>query len=134
MSNAATLSTSKPEIVLSREDHARLGRLAEGLTERLPEVAGELLAEVERARVVPSESLDVDIVAIGSVVEYRTETGESRRVQLVWPDEADIAASRISILTPIGVALIGLKAGQSMSWQTRDGRKRTLTVVSVGAA
>lgn len=133
MTNADTLAATKPEIVISANDHSRLSRLAEGLAERLPDVAGELLAEVERARVVASDELTSDTVRMGSEVEFRAEKGEARRVTLVWPDEADIALNRISILTPIGVALIGLRAGQSMSWVTRDGRRRTLTVTHVGA-
>ncbi|HMN38392.1 MAG TPA: nucleoside diphosphate kinase regulator [Hyphomicrobium sp.] len=132
MTHTDTITATKPEIVISTQDHARLSRLAEGLVDRLPEVAGELLTEVERARVVPSESMTADIVAMGSTVAYETETGEQREVTLVYPDEADIAKGRISILTPIGVALIGLRAGQSMNWVTRDGRKRILNVIRVG--
>ncbi len=128
----ANAGTLKPEIVISADDHTRLSRLAEGLVDRLPDVAGELLTEVERARVVPPDDLAADIVAMGSSVTYRTETGEQRTVTLVYPDQADIAQARISILTPVGVALIGLSTGQSMSWITRDGRWRTLTVVRVG--
>lgn len=128
---AAEGKTTLPELMLSTEDHARLSRLAEGLVDLLPDVAGELLIEVERARVVPADSLDRAVVAMGSTVTYRTETGETRTVQLVYPDEADISQGRISILTPVGVALIGLRIGQSMSWITRDGRWRTLTVTDV---
>lgn len=57
MTHTDTITATKPEIVISTQDHARLSRLAEGLVDRLPEVAGELLTEVERARVVPSESM-----------------------------------------------------------------------------
>lgn len=133
MTTAETMTSAKPEIVIAANDHARLTQLAEGLAVRLPEVAGELLIEVERAHVVPPGSVSDDTVAMGSTVEFRTEAGDTRRVTLVWPDEADISANRISILTPIGVALIGLKAGHSMSWITRDGRRRTMTVTHVGA-
>jgi regulator of nucleoside diphosphate kinase len=122
----------RPEVVISARDHARLSRLAEGLVGQLPEVAGELLIEVERARVVPDESVPGS-VAMGSTVLYRTESGETREVTLVYPDEADISQWRISILTPVGVALIGLSTGQSMSWITRDGRRRTLTVLHVSS-
>jgi regulator of nucleoside diphosphate kinase len=50
---------------------------------------------------------------------------------LVFPGQADIAAGKISILTPIGAALIGLSQGQSIDWKTRDGRSRQLTILSV---
>jgi regulator of nucleoside diphosphate kinase len=52
-------------------------------------------------------------------------------VTLVYPAEADIAEGRISVLTPVGTALIGLRAGQSITWRTRDGRKQVLTVLRV---
>jgi len=54
-----------------------------------------------------------------------------RRVQIVYPHEADIAADRISVLTLIGAALIGLQAGQSIDCPTVDGPTRALTVLGV---
>ena len=54
---------------------------------------------------------------------YRTDTGDERIVTLAYPGEADISAGMVSILTPIGTALLGLKTGQPMSWTARDGRK-----------
>jgi regulator of nucleoside diphosphate kinase len=68
---------------------------------------------------------------MGSVVEFRSNTSQQGKVTLVFPGEADIAKGRISILTPIGAALIGLSSGQSIAWTARDGRKHELTVVSV---
>jgi regulator of nucleoside diphosphate kinase len=68
---------------------------------------------------------------MGSTVLFRSDDGQHRRVTLVFPGEADISRDRISILTPIGIALIGLSEGQSITWVTRDGRERGLTVLSV---
>lgn len=126
-----TLAIDKPDIIISDADHARLSRLAEGLLGRLPEVAAELLAEVERAKVVASDALPRNVVAMGSSVEFATDEGQTRRVTLVYPDQADIAKDQISILTPIGAALIGLSEGQSITWKTRDGRTRELRVLRV---
>jgi regulator of nucleoside diphosphate kinase len=67
---------------------------------------------------------------MGSTLTFDAE-GRTRRVTLVYPTEADIAAGRISVLTPIGTALIGLSQGQSVDWTARDGRRHRLTVVSV---
>ena len=50
---------------------------------------------------------------------------------LVYPGEADIAAGRVSVLTPIGTALIGLAEGQSIVWQTRTGVSKRLTVLKM---
>jgi regulator of nucleoside diphosphate kinase len=126
-----TLAIDKPDIIISDADHARLSRLAEGLLGRLPEVAAELLAEVERAKVVAPDALPRNVVAMGSSVEFATDEGQTRRVTLVYPDQADIAKDQISILTPIGAALIGLSEGQSITWKTRDGRTRELRVLRV---
>lgn len=51
---------------------------------------------------------------------------------LVYPDEADVLEVKISVLTPIGAALIGLSVGQSIEWQTPAGGWRSLTVLQVG--
>jgi regulator of nucleoside diphosphate kinase len=56
-------------------------------------------------------------------------TGEARTVSLVYPGEEDIDDGRISILTPVGAALLGLSEGQSIEWETRIGESRTLTVL-----
>ena len=72
------------------------------------------------------------VVAIGRAVTYRDEsTGQEKTVAPVFPEDADIARGRISILTPIGVALIGLAEGASLHWDTRDGKRRVLTVLHV---
>jgi regulator of nucleoside diphosphate kinase len=126
-----TQARRKPDIVIRDTDHARLSALAEGLLDKRPEIAGELLAEVERATVVPMARFPSNAVAMGSTVTYKTEDQTLHRVTLVYPDEADIAEGRISILTPVGTALMGLSEGQSMTWTTRDGRTRRLSVLRV---
>lgn len=124
-------STRKPKIVLSEFDYDRLTGLAEAIEDRQPEMAEELQAEIDRAHVVPNGTVPSDVVQMGSIVEYQTGSGETKRVTLVFPGDADIASGRISILTPIGTALIGLSPGQSITWTARDGKEQQLTVVSV---
>ncbi len=68
---------------------------------------------------------------MGSTVEYESDIEGARTVTLVFPGEADIALSRVSILTPIGTALLGLSPGQSIGWTARDGRRHQLTILSV---
>ena len=121
----------KPAIVVARSDHARLRALADMALERLPEVAEELHAELARARQTPDASLPASTVRMGSTLAYRVAGGEARQVTLVYPEEADISLGRVSILTPIGAALIGLSAGQSIDWRTRDGHIQRLTVETV---
>jgi len=121
----------KPKIVLSEFDYHRLTGLAEAVEDRTPEIAEELQAEIDRANVVPDGTVPATVVQMGSTIEYQSDSGETKTVTLVFPGDADIASGRISILTPIGTALIGLSPGQSITWTARDGKVHELTVLSV---
>ncbi|MBP7002228.1 nucleoside diphosphate kinase regulator [Amaricoccus sp.] len=121
-----------PDIVLDATQADRLAAAAEGALRQLPEVAGRLLDEIARARVVAPGELPANVVGLGREATYRDEaTGRETSVVLVMPPEADIANARVSVLTPIGVALIGLSAGASFDWRTRNGETRRLTVTRV---
>ena len=124
----------KPGIIVSETDEQRLTDLATAAWVRFPAVAGELMAEMARARVVPNRSVPPNTVKMGSTVRFSSDDGHERKVTLVFPGLADIAEGRISILTPIGAALIGLSEGQTITWATRDGRERRLTVLEVETA
>jgi regulator of nucleoside diphosphate kinase len=126
-----TKARRKPNIKISATDHARLSTLANTTAERNAEIADELFAELDRARVTPDSAMSDEIVQMGSTVEYKPDTGESRTVTLVFPGDADISAGKVSILTPIGTALIGLAPGQSIQWTARDGRKHELNIINV---
>jgi regulator of nucleoside diphosphate kinase len=120
-----------PAIMVSEADYDRLVSLAVAVEDRAPDVASVLQSEMKRAQVVPAEAFPAHVVQMGSTVEFRADSGQQRRVTLVFPGEADFAQGRISILTPIGAALIGLSPGQSIAWTARDGRRHRLTVLSV---
>jgi regulator of nucleoside diphosphate kinase len=124
----------KPPIIVSNTDHGRLTTLAMDALDRYPQAAQELLAEMDRAQVVPADAMLAGVVQMGSQVVFESDDGRTRPIVLVFPGQADIAEGRISILTPIGAALIGLSEGQSIEWRTREGRTRRLTVLSVAAA
>jgi regulator of nucleoside diphosphate kinase len=122
-----------PPITISGIDFERLSRLAELAADKAPATADFLAREVARATIAPSGFPLRGIVAMGSEVEFRDDvTGQVRTVTLVYPDEADIAAGKVSVLTPIGAALIGLSAGQSIAGQTPAGGWRSLSVLRVG--
>ncbi|MBN9020969.1 MAG: nucleoside diphosphate kinase regulator [Rhizobiales bacterium] len=130
--NSRTLAA--PAIMMSDLDQECLTALATAALERVPEVAEELLTEIARATVVEPGKLPAAIVRMGSTVEFSSDGGARRRVTLVYPGEADIAEGRISILTPVGAALIGLSEGQTIVSSRRDGREQHLTVLSVAPA
>jgi regulator of nucleoside diphosphate kinase len=128
---AIAVSEIKPPITLSAGDYERLSLLARAAAARMPDVASVLAEELERAQVVADGRPD-ETVCMGSEVEFRDDsTGKVQTVTLVYPGEADIAQRRISVLTPIGAALIGLSAGDSITWETRTGEPRRLTVLAV---
>lgn len=118
----------RPQIVVAQSEHRQLLAMAAAGTSA---AADSLLDEMERARVVPDAKLNPDIVRMGSRVQYRTEEDDLRDVTLVYPIDADISDGKVSVLTPVGAALIGLRTGQSITWEARDGRKNVLTVLSV---
>lgn len=120
----------RPQIVVAESEHRQLLALAGGNGSQTM-AAESLLVEMERARVVADNKLPPDVVRMGSRVQYRTDKDEIVDVTLVYPREADISAGRISVLTPVGAVLIGLRAGQSITWESRDGKTNVLTVVSV---
>lgn len=119
-----------PDIVIGHHDHNRLAALADAALDRLPELAETLLSELDRATVVADASVPAGVVRMGSGVEYETPE-DRRRVTLVYPEDADIETGRVSVLTPIGTALLGLSAGQSIRWIRRDGREQQLTIIAV---
>jgi regulator of nucleoside diphosphate kinase len=124
--------TRWPSIRLTMADRERLERLANASMHCYPHTADYLAHEIERARIVESENASEDLVMMGSSVEFRDDvTGQVRRVVLVYPDNADVSAGRISVLTPVGAALIGLSKNQSIDWETPARERRSLTVLSV---
>ena len=123
----------RPQITIAQETVDHLEALVEGASARMPALADRLLEELSRARILPAARIPADVVGIGSRITWRDETtGHEQTATLVWPEQADIDAGRASVLTPIGVALLGLKAGARFQWETRGGECRDLTVLAVG--
>lgn len=121
-----------PPVVLDAAYVQRLQDMASAAWERLPDVAVRLSDEIGRATVMPSRDMPADVVNIGSTVRFRDETtGREQTVTLVLPQDEDIAQGRVSVLTPVGAALLGLAEGASMHWFTRHGEKRPLKVLRV---
>ena len=124
-------SRSVPQIIISNADYDRLSDLANASLQRLPEVAQELLDELDRAKIVSDEAVPADVVRMGSTVTFKSDDGQTRTMTLVYPVDESLDAHRISVMTPIGAALIGLGVGHSISWPGRDGKQHRLTVMKV---
>lgn len=120
-----------PPIRICEDESRRLSSLADSSMDLFPRVAHFLAREVERATVTNESNLQ-GVIRMGSRVTYRDdETGASREIVLVYPHEADIEHNRISVLTPVGAALIGLSCGQRIDFETPHKRSRSLTVLAV---
>lgn len=124
-------AAQKPAIVLTRGTYDALNLLADKHAERSPQLCDALYEELDRARIVPDGKLERGVVRIGSTIRYAAEDGAERTVTLVYPGEADIAQGRLSVLTPVGVALIGMKEGRSIDWLAVNGQRHSLTVLKV---
>ena len=132
INNARTTHQQKPPIVLSVDDYERLYGLAYVAMNRMPSLAAALTEELERARVLPKGSQPQHIVCMNSEVKFQNEnSGRIQKVTLVYPEDADISEGKVSVLTPVGTALIGLRTGQSITWETPNGEVRQLTVLEV---
>jgi regulator of nucleoside diphosphate kinase len=117
-----------PQIYLTQEDIDQLLQLIEAYPgQRFDKLENELL----RAHVVSREAIPRDVVTMNSRVVFENETtGERREVTLVYPGRADIDAGMISVLVPVGTALLGLRVGQSIDWDI-NGQKQRYRVVDV---
>jgi regulator of nucleoside diphosphate kinase len=123
---------AKPRITLTATDHEKLSALANAAAHTMPEVAAALVDELDRAHVLSKGRHPAGTVCMGCEVDFRDDiTGRVQTVSLVYPNEADISKGRISVLTPIGTALIGLPVGKSIDWTTRIGETKRLTVLQV---
>lgn len=110
-------------IIISENDVARLNRLSNH---------PRLAAELSKAVVVDSDSIPPDVVTMNSRVLFEDEsTGERREVTIVFPQEADASRRFVSVLAPVGTALLGLATGQSIVWPFPDGATHCLRVLDI---
>jgi regulator of nucleoside diphosphate kinase len=135
MTTDLTVATHSPTIFIPEEDFDRLDRLAaSGQSKNLP--AAELLAsELERAVVCPADEIAPEVVTMNSKVTFHigSEAGRQTRT-LVYPEDypADGAdGDRLSVMTPLGAALIGMPAGSRIEYETINGTSRLVTVDAV---
>jgi regulator of nucleoside diphosphate kinase len=104
-------------------NHRRASRLGEDASDRLAELMMD-------ARLVPAGELPADRVGLGSTVTYVEQpAGVRRTVTLAPPEEADAAAGRISVLSPVALALIGRRRGDAAVAEMPNGRELRLRIV-----
>jgi regulator of nucleoside diphosphate kinase len=126
----ASSPDQRPKLIIDERVYPRLVALAERARVRVPELADRLLEEIERADLRSLAEMPPDVVTLGSEVTYRHDE-KTETVHIVAPEDADIDRRRISVLTPVGAALLGLQVGQRIGWEMPDKRTAVLEVVSV---
>lgn len=131
--NFPTHTQTLPTIYVTEADHEVLSNLAEAVADR---AAGSrvLAGEMARAVIVDPDHAPHPFVSIGSTVDYQDLTsGQVRRVRLSLPRDASIDEGRISVLTPVGAALIGMTAGETFHWIGADGRARGVRALAIAS-
>jgi len=122
---------SRPAIILSRLDVERIEHLLDRLPATEAPQHAALRAELERAEVHEPNDMPADVVTMNSTVTFSEEgTGERITSSLVYPGAAGKHGT-VSILAPVGSALLGLACGQEIEWPMPGGKSRRLRVVGI---
>lgn len=113
---------TKPNILLSERDAERLERLLDTLPDAAFPGKAELMAELERAEVVASEAIPPEVVTMNSTVRFTvSSSNDVFSLTLVYPKDVDDSGTTISILAPVGSALLGLSKGNEIEWSKPGG-------------
>lgn len=121
---------STPELTISTTDFDRL----ETLLDNLPADAlgaDTLSKELDRANIVEPKDLPNNIVSMNSTVRFSWGDGKSSSLTLVYPKDIDKSGTTISVLAPVGSALLGLKTGDTINWPLPNGDMSTITIDEV---
>lgn len=122
----------KPEIVVLASDAERLERIADRLPESAADCKNALLDELGRADIVEPGELPAKIVTMNSTVRFEvSEPKESFCLTLVYPADLSEEPNQISVLTPIGTALLGMAEGSVIDWPRRDGQAVQIRIIEV---
>ena len=114
--------TTKPKLVISSLDAARLEKLLESLPDQAFPGKDDLKNELARAEIVDPREMPPNVVTMNSTVRFSIEsTAKEFYLTLVYPQDAEPDASTISILAPVGSALLGLSQGDEIEWPKPGG-------------
>ncbi len=115
--------------IISKTDYLQLIKLIE---QHDTPAAEALDIELGRAEIAPSADVPSDAVTMGSTATFTDlDSDEEKTITLVYPNEADVAQMKISILSPVGSALVGLRIGGEIDWPVPLGKVRRLKVIAV---
>ncbi|EAR20617.1 nucleoside diphosphate kinase regulator [Nitrococcus mobilis] len=122
----------KPQIILTSQDLDRLEALLDSIPDNAFPGKAALQAELDRAEVVPPEQVPPSVVTMNSAVRFSIEnSGEEFCLTLVYPKDVGGNADRISVLAPVGSALLGLSVGDELEWPRPGGGVLRVRVVEI---
>lgn len=108
---------TKPNVIISSLDAERLEKIIEALPPHSSKVAKNLEEELARAQIVAPNAVPPTVVTMNSTVRFRVESSDEEFcMTLVYPKDVDASGTKISILAPVGSAMIGLSEGDTMAW------------------
>jgi regulator of nucleoside diphosphate kinase len=122
----------QPPIIISSQDLERLERLLDAVPPVHAPGLDALRRELDRAEIVEPEAIPPEVITMNSTARFVDEmSGKEFELTLVYPDDAHITHGAVSVLAPVGSALLGLSVGQSIEWPLPGGRKMNLRVLEV---
>jgi regulator of nucleoside diphosphate kinase len=125
-------TVDQPQITITRLDAERLEHLLESLPDGTFPVKEQLQAEIARADIVDSRDVPPDVVTMNSTVRFRVENNEREfSLRLVYPKDADGSPDKVSVLAPVGSALLGIRQGQGIAWPMPGGATARVEVIRV---
>lgn len=126
------MTTATPPIVVSSLDLERIEALLEAPAHRHFPGASALRAEIARASIVEPQQMPADVVTMNSTARIVDEHNrEEYELTLVYPREADGDPGKVSVLAPVGSAILGLRVGDSIRWPMPGGREAALRIASI---
>ncbi|MEO9210000.1 MAG: GreA/GreB family elongation factor [Ginsengibacter sp.] len=122
-----SVTATDNQVILLKKDHAVLNdyvRNLHGMQVNEKENFRRLSEELSKAKIVAEKNFPEDVVRINSVVVIKdVATNKDMTLTIVMPEHADIKQKKVSILAPIGTALIGFRKGREVSWEVPAGKK-----------
>lgn len=122
----------RPSLIVTTIDARRLEALLLSEVAQNAQMAPMLEEELLRAKLVTPEDLPAGIVTMNSRVRCKDESsGDEHEVELVYPHEADADKGKVSVLAPIGTALLGMSVGNAIEWPVPGKRVTRVRVLDV---
>lgn len=121
-----------PNILVTSQDLDRLAALLDAMPPARRETVCALEAELERAEVVAPHAIPGDVVTMNSRVVFEDrESGKRSEAMLVYPGHADPSEGKLSVLAPVGSALLGLRVGEEIAWLLPSKRRKHYRLIEV---